>query len=70
MYRYFHDFPLVFHTSLSFRWANGQKGEGTPPTIKTAANIVYYTELGPGTNPPAPKLVLSPAVANPSDGKH
>jgi len=70
MYRYFHDFPLVFHSSLSFRWANGQKGEGAPPTIKTAANIVYYTELGPETNPHAPELILSPAVANPSADKH
>lgn len=69
MYRYFHDFPLVFHSSLSFRWANGQKGEGAPPTIKTAANLVYYTELGPGTNPPAPELVSSPTVTTTSGGR-
>ncbi len=63
MYRYFHDFPVIFQSSLSFTWANGQKGEGTPPTINTAANIVYYTESGPDTNPPQP-AILSPPPTN------
>ena len=36
MYRYFRNFPVVFHSSLSFTWENGQRGEGTPPTINTA----------------------------------
>lgn len=65
MYRYFHDSPVIFNSSLSFTWANGQKGEGTPPTIRAAANIVYYTETGPDTNPAAPVVTAPGAVTNP-----
>jgi DUF2961 family protein len=64
MYRYFHDYPVVFHSSLSFDWANGQKGQGTPPTINAAANIVYYTQSDPGKNPAAP-VVTAPRADTP-----
>ena len=70
MYRYFRDSPVVFQSSLSFTWANGQKGEGTPPTIKTAANIVYYTETGPEANPIAPVKTISPVAASPNLPTH
>lgn len=62
MYRYFHDFPAVFRSSLSFTWANGQRGEGTPPTIIAAANIVYYTQNGPDKNPAAPVVLEGPGT--------
>jgi hypothetical protein len=58
MYRYFRDYPVVFHSSLSFNWANGQRGQGTPPTINAAANIVYYTQSDPGKNPAAPVVTV------------